>query len=429
MAELITHLPLTLKPNSVRTVLRPFALEDPSAFEVADHPRTLRIAERVLALDDAAVQSRLHAIMDTLDARHRNAATVLDRRFDELDLPGLDRNTIGDARALAIGAYLTEEFSFESAALFNPSIVAHPDQSGIAPEATRFILSLRGIGEGHVSSLTFRSGIWEADGSIVVDEPSRFAVPPRIEPEATMEGGQVVHLDCGGSRDISETVIFPFLPAQGKGIEDVRLVAFTEDDGTVDWRGTFTAFDGSNVRQTLLRTGDFRRFEMRAVQGVLAGAKGAALFPRRIDGRHLILGRHDSENIWLFASDDAHRWDDGTKIVSPRFEWEAVQIGNCGSPIELDEGWLLLTHGVGMVRNYFVGACLLDKRDPSKLLARLPHPLLEPSDTERDGYVPNVVYSCGALLRGRTLLLPYGVADTYSAFATVDVDKLLAAMA
>jgi len=429
MAELVTHLPVTLKPNSVRTVLRPFALEDPVDFAATGHPRTLRIAERVLALDDAEVQARLHAIMDTLDARHRNAATVLDRRFDELALPGLDRNTIGDARALAIGAYLTEEFSFESAALFNPSIVAHPDQSGIAPEATRFILSLRGIGEGHVSSLTFRSGIWEADGSIVVDEPSRFAVPPRIEPEATMEGGQVVHIDCGGSREISETVIFPFLPSQGKGIEDVRLVAFTEDDGTVDWRGTFTAFDGSDVRQTLLRTGDFRRFEMRAVEGVLAGAKGAALFPRRIDGRHMILGRHDSENIWLFASDDAYRWDDGAKIVTPRYEWEAVQIGNCGSPIELDEGWLLLTHGVGMVRNYCVGACLLDKRDPSKLLARLPHPLLEPSDTERDGYVPNVVYSCGALLRGRTLLLPYGVADTYSAFATVGVDKLLAAMA
>ncbi len=427
MTTLAIHLPVTLKPDSMRTVLRPFALEDPSVYQVKDRSRARRIAERVLALGDEAVQGELRAMLEILEARHRDAAQRLSRRFDELEGLGLDRATIGDDRAMAIGAYMSEEFSFESAALFNPSVVANPDQNGVGPGATRILLSLRGIGEGHVSSLTFRTGIWAADGTIEIDQPSAFAVPPKVDIE-TNDGVRIAHLDCGGSKEVSETVIFPFLPSQGKGIEDVRMVHFTEDDGAQDWRGTFTAFNGSEVLQTLMRTSDFKRFDMRAVRGELANAKGAALFPRRINGQYALLGRQDGENLWLFRSDTMYDWKDGIKIIEPRYEWEAIQLGNCGSPIELDEGWLVLTHGVGMVRHYCVGACLLDKADPSKLLARLPMPLLQPSQTERDGYVPNVVYSCGALLRGRTLLLPYGVADTYSAFATVEIGALLKAM-
>ena len=425
----ITHHPLLLRPDAMRTVIRPFAPEDPSAFAVKDHPRIQRIVERILRLDDQAVTQSLATALETFDHRHRDVEALFQRRFDELTEIELDRATVSPDRALLIGAYFSQEFSFESAALFNPSAVRHPDQSGLNEGDTRFIISLRGIGEGHVSSLTFRSGVWAADGTVTVDPASEYAVPPIIDREEDMDGGRSVHLNCGGSREISETVIFPFLPSQGKGIEDVRLVEFTEEDGTTDYRGTFTAFNGLDVRQVLLRSPDLRTFDMHTIQGPLADSKGAALFPRRIDGRHFMLARQDAENIWLFETNDTRRWSEGRKIVTPVHAWEFVQLGNCGSPIEIDEGWLVLTHGVGVARNYCVGACLLDKADPYKVLKRLPVPLLAPSANERDGYVPNVVYSCGALLRGRQLMLPYGVADSFTAFATVDVDLLLAAMA
>jgi predicted GH43/DUF377 family glycosyl hydrolase len=223
-------------------------------------------------------------------------------------------------------------------------------------------------------------------------------------------------------------VIYPFVPSQGRGIEDVRMVEFTDDDGTTDYRATYTAFNGTDVRQGLMRTSDFRNFEMRGVRGELYAGKGMALFPRKIGGRYFMLSRQDNENLWLVSSDEFAAWSGGDKIITPKWPWEYIQIGNCGSPIELDEGWLVLTHGVGAVRNYCIGACLLDKNDPSKLLARLEKPLLEPDGDARDGYVPNVVYSCGALLRDRTLLLPYGEADNFATFATVEVDRLLAAM-
>ncbi len=428
MADLVTHLPITLKPDSKRTVVRPFFAEDPTAFAVKDHSRAERIVERVLGLGDQAMRAELRAATARLAARHRDVEPSFQRRFNELEGLTIDRARVGREQALLIGAYFTQEFSFESAALFNPSVVRHPDQSEVTPGATKLLFTLRGIGEGHVSSLIFRTGIWEADGALIIDPPSEFAVAPLID-EATDEAGhRVVHLNCGGSREISETVIFPFLPSQGKGIEDARLVEFTEEDGKVDWRGTFTAFDGSEARQAMLWTADFKTFDMRAVEGPLAHAKGAALFPRRIGGRYWTLGRQDNENLWLLSSTDFHDWEDARKILTPRYPWECIQIGNCGSPIELDEGWLVLTHGVGTVRNYSLGACLLDKDDPAKVLARLSEPLLEPSDMERDGYVPNVVYSCGALLRNRTLLLPYGVADSYTAFGIVEIDALLAAM-
>jgi predicted GH43/DUF377 family glycosyl hydrolase len=331
-------------------------------------------------------------------------------------------------QAQLIGAYFSEEFSFESAALFNPSVVPHPDQSGTPKGGTRFILSLRGIGEGHVSSLIFRTGLWRANGSIEIDKPCPRAVGPRIRRSTLASGARVVHLYHEGDADISEMVIYPFMPSQGRGIEDARFVRFTEKDGAVDFRATYTAFDGSDVRQGLLRTADFKTFEAHGVQGSMYNGKGMALFPRRIDGRFMALGRQDSESIWLLASDDVYAWSGGQKIISPKWPWEFIQIGNCGSPIELDEGWLVLTHGVGHVRNYCIGASLLDKADPSKLLARTSRPLIAPTGRQRDGYVPNVVYSCGSYLRDRTLLVPYGVADNFATFATVSIDGLLGAM-
>ena len=427
MSDLVQRLAATIEPDPTRTVLRPFEFGDPEAFAIKEHPRAERVIARVRGLDDAAVAAELSVVRASLDARHPDVEGALARRFQEVEaLVGHD-GLEGD-RAMLVGAYFSEEFSFESAALFNPSAVPHPDQSGLAEGDTRIVISLRGIGEGHVSSLCFRTGVWKADGEVELDAPGDRAVGPVIDNEKGPDGEMIFHLHCGGAQTISQTVIFPFMPSQGRGIEDVRLVKFTEDDGDVSWCGTFTAFNGSDVRQALLKTRDFREFEFRGVQGELYAGKGMAMFPRRIGGRYMMLGRQDSENIWLLDSDDRFTWNGGRKILTPKYPWEFVQLGNCGSPIEIDEGWLVLTHGVGVVRNYSVGACLLDKDDPSKVLARLPQPLLKPVDRARDGYVPNVVYSCGGFVRGRTLLLPYGEADNFAAFATVGLDNLVAAM-
>jgi predicted GH43/DUF377 family glycosyl hydrolase len=429
MNEFVTTLPVKLRPDSARTVLRPFSIEDAAGFLVENHPRLIRIVDRVLQLDNKSLLAELEIVMKPLKARHRDLEGFLLQRFEELDGLALKRADIDHQQRLLIGAYFSEEFSFESAALFNPSIVRHPDQPGVEAGALRFVLSLRGIGEGHISSLTFRTGTWESNGDVTVNEPSAYAVGPSFERSQGGQGQLIVQLGCGCAEDISETVIYPFMPSQGRGIEDARLVEFTEDDGAKDFRGTYTAFNGTEVRQGLLRTSDFKTFEMRGVQGSMYSGKGMALFPRRIDGLYFMLGRQDNENIWLLSSDDPHTWNGGDKIIEPQSPWEFVQIGNCGSPIEIDEGWLVLTHGVGAARNYCMGACLLDKRDPSKVVAKLTRPFLRPDDNQRDGYVPNVIYSCGALLRDRIILLPYGEADNFAAFAKIDLDGLLSAMA
>ncbi len=427
-AGLAEHIPVFLRPDASRTVLRPFEVVDPVGFAVESRPRAQRVIDRVQALDEAAVRVQWDVVSASLSGRHRDVERVLLRRFNTLDGVTMDRAKVGRLRSLLIGAYFSEEFSFESAALFNPSIVRHPDQSGIEAGALRFILSLRGIGEGHVSSVAFRSGTWGVKGDVSMDPTPPHAVAPLMRRSQGANGELIVHLVCDGAREISEKVIYPFLPSQGLGIEDVRLVEFIDDDGQADYCGTYTAFNGLEVRQGLLCTTDFDTFEMRGVQGAMSNGKGMALFPRRINGRYMMIGRQDNENIWLLSSDEFYTWNSGQKLIAPRWPWEFIQVGNCGSPIEIDEGWLLLTHGVGPVRTYCIGACLLDKRDPSKVLARLPGPLLEPSAQSRDGYVPNVVYSCGALLRDRTLLLPYGVDDSITTFASVELQGLIGAM-
>jgi predicted GH43/DUF377 family glycosyl hydrolase len=425
MAELATRLPELLRPDSARTVLRPFIIEDPST---SDAPRTRRIIDRILALDAAGLRDELQIVSDSLDERHRDVDRLLLRRYEELSGLMADRTPATPDQCKLIGAYFSEEFSFESAALFNPSVVVHPDQSDAEAGGLRILVSLRGIGEGHISSLAFRTGTWGADGAVTMDEPGKYAVGPQIERMQGHAGQLVVRLLCDAAREISETVIYPFMPSQGRGIEDLRLVQFTDDDGAKDYRGTYTSFNGTEVRQGLLRTDDFKTFEARGVRGELYSGKGMALFPRKLGGRYMMLGRQDNENIWLLSSKEFDAWSGGEKIISPQFPWEFIQMGNCGSPIEIDEGWLLLTHGVGVARTYCIGACLLDKEDPSRVLARTPSPLLAPDAGARDGYVPNVVYSCGALVRDRTLLLPYGVADNFAAFATVKLDELVKAM-
>ncbi len=424
---MLKHSDVMLRPDPARTVVRPFSPDYPSRFQQPGRSRLQVIVDRVLGLDAAGLDREHAQVMLSLDERHRDVDAMLMRRFDDLADRIADPAGIGDDQRRLIGAYFSEEYAYEAAALFNPSAVLHPDQGDAPAGGCRFVLSLRGIGEGHVSSVAFRTGSWVPGGALTVDTPSPVAVPPIVE-GAQDDANAVVRLRCGGSRELSETVLFPVLPSQRQGIEDVRLVRFVADDGAVTYYGTFTAFSGAEATPQMLSGTDFMSFAMRPLSGDAADAKGMALFPRAVDGRYLMLGRQDSESIWLHASDDVYHWNGGAKLVSPRYPWEFVQMGNCGSPIEVDEGWLVLTHGVGTVRNYCMGACLLDKADPSKVLARTPRPILEPSADERDGYVPNVVYSCGALAMGRDLMIPYGVADEFTAFATTTVDALLAAM-
>ncbi|WP_375402759.1 glycoside hydrolase family 130 protein [uncultured Sphingomonas sp.] len=414
-----------LRPDPSRTVVRPFEPGYPRGFD-GGVTRTQETVDFILSLDEAELTRQLEGVTASLDQNHRDVDALLRRRFDEMAerFDGADR--CDDARRRLIGAYFSQEYAYEGAALFNPSAVLHPDQVDLAEGEVRFLLSLRGIGEGHLSSVTFRTGRWSSDEAPTIDDPGSVSVPPVID-RADADGASI-RLHCGGSRTVAETVLFPVLPSQRQGIEDLRLVRFDEGDGTSVYHGTYTAFSGSAARSELLTTTDFRTFEMRALTGDSAGGKGMALFPRRVGGRYAMLGRQDNKNIWLLGSDDILDWNGGAKLVEPRYPWEFVQMGNCGSPIELDEGWLVLTHGVGTVRNYCIGACLLDKDDPSKLLARTPRPVLAPSPEQRDGYVPNVVYSCGALAVGGDLLLPYAVADSFTAFATASIDDLLAVM-
>lgn len=428
--EIVTHLPLTLRSDPSRVVIRPFMpADDPSAFASPDCSRVQRIANRVLALDEADAAAEWGRVSAGLKDRHREIETVLLRRYHDINGRLIAPDVATPTQARLIGGYFSEEYSFEAAALFNPSIVAHPDQSMVPAGAIRFVLSLRGVGEGHISSVTFRTGLWQADGTVVLDEPSHEATSPRVE---KIPGGGPddpgVRLICDSSRDLSDVVIYPITASQRQGIEDLRLVRFTDDDGISSYIGTYTAFGGGIVRQELLRTSDFSIFELSALRGDATTNKGMALFPRKIGGKYVMLGRQDHENIWVLTSDDLYTWNGGIKTLEPQWPWEFVQVGNCGSPIEIDEGWLVITHGVGPIRNYCIGACLLDKDDPSRVIARMRRPLLRSSTAERDGYVPNVIYSCGALLNGRQLLLPYAVADSFTTFATFSVDRLMAAM-
>ena len=422
-ADVFTKLDVELRPDPARTVIRPFSFGYPKAFGDDRTPRQQAVADRVRALDDGMRTRMKDLLMVPMRERHRNVEQVLLRRYgevrDELGPGELDRDG-----QLLIGAYFSQEYAFESAALFNPSVVALPPEEQQKGGGVRFIVSLRGIGEGHISSVTFRTGEWGPGDRLVIDPPSSEGVPPRIE----RHHDEWMRLVCEDSQDVSETVIFPVLPSQRQGIEDLRLVNFTDHDGVRSFIGTYTAFDGQEARQELLRGVDLRTVEMRPLKGAMTGYKGMALFPRRVGGQFVMLGRQDSERIWLLRSDDLYTWETGEPIMAPKYPWEFIQLGNCGSPIEIDEGWLVFTHGVGMVRGYCVGACLLDKEDPSKVLARTASPLLFPSAEQRGGYVPNVTYSCGALLHEGRVLLPYAIGDEYTAFAVAAVSDLLSVM-
>lgn len=428
MPKLLNRQSLYLRPDPARVVVREFKpATEPRDLNATDRKRANHIVDRVLGLDPETAAIQLAEVLENFQGRHRNLLEMFEARADEMeDAFAAHAGFTQDQRRL-VGAYFLHEYSFEAAALFNPSIVANPDQSGAPEGGRRFILSLRAVGEGHVSSLTFRSGTIAADGSLTVDPSARLASIPKVKNRVSGPDGDDLELVFSPHEDISERVIFPVTQFQSNGIEDARFVQFN-DGAQKTFYATFTAYSGKAIRSELLATEDFVSFRMSPLTGVATTNKGMALFPRRIGGRYAMITRQDNENLHLAYSDDLHSWNGGIAILKPRFPWEFVQIGNCGSPIELDEGWLLLTHGVGPVRRYSIGAVLLDKADPSKVLARAREPLVRPEPREREGYVPNVVYTCGAMRHDDQIILPYAVSDTFSTFATIKIAGLLDSM-
>jgi len=449
------------------------------------HSRAKVVIERILAMPETEVASTLAATKDRFAYRHRDLPAVLERNFGivahHIDNPG----RLSQERRHLIGAYFTHEYSIEAAALCNPSLVPAPDQSGLNPGEQRFVMSLRAIGEGHISSIEFRSGVIDSHAGIIVDEPSRYAttgdrrdaiydnevfrsklaelgalnevagnvldpLPSRFtleELEAAIEDlhrqgdgrpisvltATTIHwlaasnyetIFAEGSQ-ISERVIFPAGPSESHGMEDARFVQFTNDDGSTIYYGTYTAFGRSEILPQLIETADFVSFRIATLNGPCVQNKGIALFPRMIDGRYAALARQDAENNYFMMSDDVRFWYDTEKIQQPKRPWELMQLGNCGSPLETDAGWLVITHGVGPLRRYSIGAILLDTQDPCRVIGHLNEPLLEPNEDERDGYVPNVVYSCGSMIHGNDLVLPYGFSDVGTGIATVSLDDLL----
>ena len=427
-ATFLNRQALYLRPDTARVIVRPFKpATEPRDLNPTDKTRANHIVERVLALDPKIAAGLLADVLENFQGRHRNLLETFEARADVMEQALAAHGLFSSVQRQLIGAYFLNEYSFEASALFNPSIVPHPDQSDAPKGGLRFILSLRAVGEGHISSLTFRAGTIAADGSLTVDPTARLASSPRVKRRVTKADGDDIELTFNPDEELSERVIFPVTDSQSNGIEDARFVEFNDADRKT-YYATYTAYSGKAIRSELIETSDFLSFRMTPLRGTAARNKGMALFPRKINGKYAMTARQDNENLYLIYSDDLHQWDGGQAILKPQFPWEFVQIGNCGSPIELDEGWLLLTHGVGPVRKYSIGAALLDKNDPSRVLARSVEPLLHPEPSEREGYVPNVVYTCGAMRHNDHIILPYAVSDTYSNFATIKIAALMQAM-
>ncbi len=468
-----------VRPDSSRVLFRPLG--------IGPEERASRVVSRLLYLPETEATRLAQRIALEFDGRHDRLRAYLLRRFEQVEPHLPTDRTLSDSRKILIGAAFTQEYALEAAALFNPSIVPHPDQSELPEGALRFVLSLRAVGEGHISSIVFRDGIVSTDGTIEILPPAEYStagdsnpdpyydkelflrklgelgllsrrvdsVMARLDDSFTLTEleGQVARelrrdrsvtaeerhllegvralaqanyeLQFQATRRLSECVIYPNSPAERYGIEDARFVAFTEEEGSVTYYAPYTAFSGELILPQMLETDDFQRFRITTLNGPMVENKGLALFPRRINGHYAMLARQDNENIYLMYSDMLHFWYTRRRILRPTFWWEAVQIGNCGSPIETEAGWLLITHGVGPMRKYSLGAVLLEKNDPAVVLGRLPQPLMTPIEHEREGYVPNVLYSCGALVHAGRLVLPYAMSDQSSSFALIALDELL----
>jgi predicted GH43/DUF377 family glycosyl hydrolase len=474
---------ISLIPECARVIIRPFI--------PGETWRVKNIIARALALTKEEVAAELAAVNVEFEARHLDSEAVFLRHFHKIERHVPAYVSLCHERRMLIGALFSGEYALESAALFNPSIVPHPDQSGIAAGGLRFVMSLRATGEGHISSIEFRTGEISPQGNITFDPVSRFVSEPKILPNPSYRKksfiiklremgfenhhftaavlsplgdhftrddlnrsiGTVRHEASGPRHELrktletiqwladsnyeiefptklamSERIIFPVSPNETNGIEDARFVKLTEDDGTVMYYATYTAYNGRAILPQLIETEDFLHFHILTLNGAAVSNKGMALFPRRIGGRYAMLSRQDDENLYIMYSDSPHFWSDPKFLLGPKEMWNSVKVGNCGSPIETEAGWLVITHGVGPMRKYCIGAALLDLEDPGKVIGRMSRPLLTPEGQEREGYVPNVVYSCGSLVHGRELILPFAVSDRASAVATVSLDDLLAVL-
>jgi predicted GH43/DUF377 family glycosyl hydrolase len=473
---------ITIHPDNSRVIVR--------AFIPDDHRLIARIINRALTLSTSEITERLEELHRLFDYRHPALTSNWNHHYQHVSKFIKDEEKLTAEQRLYIGALFSGEYTLESTALFNPSIVPHPDQSGVAEGALRFIMSLRATGEGHISSIAFRTGTIHADGAVSLDQQTGHVSAPDLNPNPTFkrtrffrrihemnldtpwtkevmeslsdtftrnELNEVLHTACGATRcdshevrqsleciqwlslvnyevhfdpsiPLVERIIFPNSPSESNGIEDARFVRFIEEDGEVTYYATYTAYNGHSILPQLLETNDFLSFRVQSLDGSGVHNKGMALFPRRIGGKFAMISRQDDENLYLMLSEEIRVWDEAKVLRHPETAWEAIKIGNCGSPIETTEGWLLLTHGVGAMRRYCIGALLLDLDDPSIVLGHLAEPLIEPNETGRNGYVPNVVYTCGAMLHAGKLILPYGLNDSSTTLSTIDLNQLLQAL-
>ena len=471
---------IRLLPDSARVIIRPFI---PSSAQ-----RIAPILGRALAMTEEEVLLELEAVNAEFQSRHFDVEAVLLQHFEMVERHIFTQRALTRDRKLLIGAMFSGEYALESAALFNPSIVPHPDQGGVPPGGLRFVMSLRATGEGHISSIEFREGYISPTGEITLTPVSQYVTVPEVVPNPTYRKKRFIvklcemgfendcsrsvmdpladqftrselsasvarirrqtlpismdvqrTLDCiqwladsnyelrfSSRLAMSERLIFPVSANESNGIEDARFVRFTDDDGTVTYCATYTAYNGRAILPQFIETQDFLHFRILTLNGTAVQNKGMALFPRRINGRYVMLSRQDDENVFIMFSDHPHYWSDPQILLRPSEPWECVKVGNCGSPLETEAGWLVITHGVGPMRKYCIGAVLLDLNDPTRVIGRLRKPLLCPEGNEREGYVPNVVYSCGALIHGTELILPYAMSDKVTAIASMPLSELLA---
>ena len=417
-----------LHADPSRVVLRPFHLGWQAT--TADGSRARKLVDDITSLSDADADEEYAKVLHDFSGRHWQTERMFEDRYAEVEQSlELDGSAYSPQRKRLIGAYFCHEYTYAAAALMNPSIVPHPDQSGMDEHACRFIMSLRAVGEGHISSIAFREGIAHDDGGFALWPQGPFATAVAEDEASLTDGIDGIVVNRHAESSLSNTVIFPVTDQQKNGLEDLRLVRFDHGDKDYEWIGTYTAYSGHSIRSELLRTRDFTQFTLAPIHGRAGRNKGMALFPEKIEGQYAMVGRQDGKNLYLIRSDTLETWDsDGEKMMGPNFPWEFIQIGNCGSPIRIDEGWLLFTHGVGAMRKYALGCALLDLADPSKVLARTARPVLTAIDADRSGYVPNVIYTCGALLVGDRLHIPYGISDSAVGFATASVADIMALM-
>lgn len=480
--SIVSRTPLKLTANPERVLAR--------LFMPGDHDRIRKTIRQILSMDGALVAKKLERIKHDFASRHKNAKSVWESHFREVVAAVGEDSGITEQQRLLVGAYFTMEYSLESVALFNPSMVPHPDQSNLGPGEKRFVMSLRACGEGHISSIAFRSGVIHSDRRITLDPVSKYALTQKpvadklyekhpfllkvIEMGAYDDNAQSIldrlddsftikqiestiqalqkangadpHFDETAEKlvwlahsnyslhfpddvELSERVIFPVTENESRGIEDARFVYFSDDDGHHTYLATYTAYNGFTILPQFIETDDFRHFKIITLNGSCVQNKGMALFPRKINGEFHMLSRLDGEELYLMSSNNPHFWNQAKKLTWKRQPWEFMQVGNCGSPLETEKGWLLLTHGVGPMRQYCIGAALLDLENPSQLIGTLSEPLITPTEEERNGYVPNVAYSCGGMIHNGELIIPYAMSDTWSGIATVPLSELLASFA